>query len=92
MALDWTKIDWSALIASKVVVGSAVTIIMGVAAVSGHAIPDDQQSQLTDGLSQIAGGLSTLAGFWTLFHRVTAQPEGQTIIVPKKNPPSTPTT
>lgn len=85
--LDWRNIDFSALLKSQVVIGSAVTIISGLAAISGHAIPSDQQSQLTDGISQLGAGLATLAGMYTLFHRVVAQPEGQTTIVPKKPPP-----
>lgn len=86
MKLDWSNVDWSALLKSQVVVGSFVTIITGVASVAGHALPIDQQTQLTEGITQIAGGLSVLAGLYTMFHRVTAQPEGQTVIVPKKDP------
>jgi hypothetical protein len=86
MSLDWKNIDFSALLKSQVVLGSAVTIITGLMAVGGHSIPDDQKSQLTEGLSQILNGISALAGIYTLFHRVVAQPDGQTTIVPKKDP------
>jgi len=89
--LDWKNIDWSALFGSKIALGAIVTILTGAAAISGHAIPVDQQSQLSNGLSQLFGGISTLAGLWTLYHRSVAQPETTATIVPKKdqsNPPS----
>lgn len=84
--LDWSNIDWSALLKSQVVLGSAITIITGLMAFGGHSLPDDQKTQLTEGLSQILNGISALAGVYTMFHRVTAQPEAQTVIIPKKPP------
>jgi hypothetical protein len=86
MSLDWKNIDWGALLSSKIALGAIVTIITGAAAIAGHAIPFDQQSQLSDGLSQIAGGISTIAGVWTLYHRSVAQPETTATIIPKKDP------
>jgi hypothetical protein len=91
--LDWKNINWGALLSSKIALGAIVTVITGIAAISGHAIPIDQQSDLSNGLSQIAGGVSTLAGIWTLYHRSVAQPETTATIIPKKitdpsNPPS----
>lgn len=83
--LDWKNVDWTALLKSQVVLGSAVTIITGLMALGGHSIPADQQTELTQTLSKVLDGLSALAGVWTMFHRVTAQPEGQTTIVPKKS-------
>jgi len=82
--LDWKNINWSALLGSKIALGAIVTIITGLAAISGHAIPLDQQSDLSNGLSQILGGISTLSGAWTLYHRSVAQPETTATIVPKK--------
>lgn len=86
--LDWKNIDWSALLKSQVVLGSTVTIITAAMALGGHSIPAAEQTALTQSVSDILNGISALAGIWTLFHRVTAQPDGQTVIVPKKDPPS----
>lgn len=85
MSLDWKNIDWSALLKSQVVVGSSVTIITGVLAIAGHDMPDAAKTQLTETLSQVLEALSALAGLYTMYHRVSAQPEGQTVIVPKKD-------
>jgi hypothetical protein len=90
MKLDWKNIDWGALISSKIALGAIVTIITGAAAIAGRAIPYEQQSQLSDGLSQIAGGISTIAGIWTLYHRSVAQPETTATIIPKKDPANPP--
>jgi len=90
MALDWKNIDWSALLGSRIALGAIVTIVTGAAAISGHAIPLDQQSDLSNGLSQVAGGISTIAGVWTLYHRSVAQPETTATIIPKKDQPSPP--
>lgn len=87
MKLDWKNIDYSALLKSQVVIGSVVTIITGIAAVGGQVLPPAMQSQLTDGITQIASGLSVLSGIYTMWHRVSAQPEGQTVIIPKKDQP-----
>lgn len=86
--LDWKNIDWAALLKSQVVLGSFVTIITGAMALGGHSIPTDQQTELTQTISKILDAVSALAGMYTMFHRVTAQPEGQTTIVPKKDPPT----
>lgn len=83
--LDWKNVDWSALAGSKVAVGAIVAVITGAVSIGGHAVPFDQQSQLSEGVSQILGGISTLAAVWALFHRVTAQPETATTIIPKKS-------
>ncbi len=83
--LDWKNINWSALLESQVFIGSTVTIITSVAAITGHALPVEMQTNLTNGLTQLASSLSVLAGLYTAYHRVTAQPEGQTVIIPKKD-------
>lgn len=89
MSYDWKNVDWSALLKSQVVVGSLVTILTSLAAIAGHDLPASMQSQLTDSLTQLFQALSVLAGLYTAFHRVTAQPEGQTVILPKKDQPPT---
>ena len=84
MKLDWKEINWSALFASQVVRGNIITIICTTAAVTGHALPDSMQSQLTDLVTQIFTLGATISAVYSTYHRVAAQPEGQTVIVPKK--------
>lgn len=93
MKMDWKNIDISALLGSKVAVGAIVTIITGIASISGHAIPFEQQSQMSNDISQILGGVSALAGMWTFYHRAVADPTQAAVIVPPKpNSPTPPTT
>lgn len=92
MNIDWKNTDWGALLHSQVAMGSIVAIISGAIAITGHALPADQQTAITNGVTQIFQGLGELATVYALFHRVTAQPENASVIVPKKNPdqPATP--
>lgn len=87
MPLDWKNIDWSAFLRSHVVWGSLVTIIASIAAIAGHSIDPGTQQVLIDNLTKAADALAIVAGAWTLKSRVTAQPEGQTVIIPKKEEP-----
>jgi hypothetical protein len=89
MKLDWRNIDWSALAGSKVITGNIVTIISTI--VTGHALPDNMQSQLTDLITQAFTLLATFSAMYSTYHRVTAQPANATIIVPAKNPTTPPT-
>lgn len=82
--LDWKNIDWGALLKSQVVLGTFVTIVTGLMGLGGHSLAPEQQTALTQNTAKILEAVSALAGFYTMFHRVTAQPEGQTVIVPKK--------
>ena len=86
MKLDWKNIDWAALAGSKVIIGNIVTIISTIVAVTGHSLPDNMQSQLTDLITQGFTLLATFSALYSTYHRVTAQPENATIIVPTKNP------
>lgn len=87
MKLDWKNIDWSALLHSQVAIGAIVAVISGAVAITGHNLPDDMQSTITNGVTQVFQGLGEIATLYALYHRVSAQPEGQTVIVPKKDPP-----
>lgn len=94
MKLDWKNIDWSALLHSQVAVGSIVAVISGAVAITGHVLPPDQQTVITHGVTEVFQGLGEIATLYTLYHRVAAQPEGQTVIVPTKDttpipPPTT---
>lgn len=89
MALDWKNMDWSALLHSQVVIGSVVTVITSICAIVGHALPPEMQTNLVNGLTQLFSALATLSGLYTAYHRVAAQPDGQTVIVPKKDQPQT---
>jgi hypothetical protein len=92
MKHDWGNINWAALGASKVLIGNIVSFISIAAAFSGHALPESMQSQLTDLITQ---GFALVAGaglLYSSYHRLTAQAESATTIVPQKNPPSTPNT
>jgi fumarate reductase subunit D len=90
--LDWTNVNWSALLGSKVVVGNIVTIIATTAAITGHNLPESMQSQLMDLITQLFTMMATLSAVYSTFHRISAQPEDATVIVPKKTTASTPTT
>jgi hypothetical protein len=89
MKHDWGNIDWSALAASKVLIGNIVAFISVAAAFSGHALPNSMQSQLTDLITQ---GFALIAGaglLYSSYHRMTTQAVNATTIVPLKTPPQT---
>jgi hypothetical protein len=92
MKHDWTQINWAALGASKVLIGNIVSFISIAAAFSGHALPDSMQSQLTDLITQGFALVAGVALLYSSYHRLTAQAECATTIVPTKTSPSTPTT
>jgi hypothetical protein len=92
MKMDWQKIDWSALAGSKVVISNIVTIISTLVAVTGHNLPENMQSQLTDLITEGFTLLGTFAAMYSTYHRVVAQPSQATIIVPAKITPTTPST
>jgi hypothetical protein len=87
--LDWKNIDWGALAGSKVLIGNAVTLIAGIAAITGHALPNSMQSQLTDLLTQAATLVATAGAFYSAYHRTVAQAEDATTIVPRKDQSTT---
>jgi hypothetical protein len=93
MKMDWRKIDWEALAKSQVMICHAVTLLAGAASVAGFTLSPDQQSTLTNWLSIVAALIAATGTLYSSFHRITAQPDGATIIVPAKapsqNPPST---
>ena len=89
MALDWKNIDWNALAKSQVAIGSAVVVLSSVAAIVGYSLTPEDQAQLT---SLITAALTLIGGAYALWKRVTAQPEHQTVIVPKKTDSTPPTT
>jgi hypothetical protein len=91
MKHDWSNINWAALGASKVLIGNAVTFISLAAAITGHALPDSMQSQLTDLLTQGVTFIATVGVLYSSFHRLIAPAESAVTIVPTKTP-STPTT
>jgi hypothetical protein len=82
--LDWKNTDFSALLGSKVVIGNIVTIIATIAAVTGHELPAPMQSQLMDLITQLFTLLATVSAVYSTYHRVVAQPDSATTIVPKK--------
>ena len=84
MALDWKNIDLVALLQSRVVWGSLVTIIASIGAITGHTIDAGQQQQIVVDLANGAEAIATIAGVFTLHARVTAQPTPDDTIVPKK--------
>ena len=84
MSLDWGNINWAALGASKVLIGNAVSIISLAAAITGHALPDSMQSQLTDLLTQGLAFIAACGMLYSSWHRLVAQPENATVIIPKK--------
>jgi hypothetical protein len=90
MKLDWKNIDWGALRASKVSMGSAVGILASIAALAGFTISGaDQATIINDGMA-VSSGVAAIGSLYSLWHRITAQPEGQTVIVPQKvQPPTT---
>jgi len=92
MQHDWGNINWAALGASKVLIGNAVTFVSLAAAITGHALPESMQSQLTDLLTQGVTVIAAAGVLYSSFHRMTAQAEDATTILPKKSTPSTPTT
>ena len=68
--LDWKNIDWFSLAGSKgVLIGNAVTIISLTAAVTGHALPDSMQSQLTDLITQVVTLVAAAGVFYSSYHR-----------------------
>jgi hypothetical protein len=81
-ALDWKNIDLSALAKSQVAVGSAVVVLSSVAAIVGYSLTPDDQAQLT---TLITSALTLIGGTYAFWKRITAQPEHQTVIVPKKD-------
>ena len=83
--MDWKNIDWSALFKSQVAIGAFVTIITSALSLAGHTISAGDQQVLVDNVTKICDGLAFFAGLYTMHARVTAQPEGQTVIVPKKD-------
>jgi hypothetical protein len=86
--LDWKNIDFGNLAKSQVAIGSAVAILASLAAIAGFTLSPDDQSQLSN---IITSGLTLAGAVYALWHRVVAQPEHQTVIVPTKdstNPPS----
>lgn len=88
MKLDWKNTDWAALLRSQVAIGAFITIFTSGLALAGHTIPAEGQQTLVDNVTKICDGLAFFAGLYTMHARVTAQPEGQTVIVPKKDPPT----
>jgi hypothetical protein len=91
MQLDWKNINWTALIKSQVVQGLLGAVVLWLAAHIGKSIPPDQQTKLVSDMSDFASDAIPLLIAYAGYHRVTAQPEHATIIVPKKdnsNPPS----
>ena len=82
--LDWRNIDLQALFASNVVRGALVAIITSALSLAGHTIPAGDQQTLVDNVTKICDGLAFLAGLYTMHARVTAQPEQQSVIIPKK--------
>ena len=84
MALDLKTIDWSALAGSKVIIGNVVTILSTIVAITGHSLPADMQSQLTDLIAQVFTVLATVSAVYSTYHRATAQASDATTIIPKK--------
>lgn len=84
MKLDWKNIDLVALLKSQVVIGAFITIVTSALSLAGHTIPAGDQQSLVDNVTKICDGLAFFAGLFTLHSRVTAQPENQSVIVPKK--------
>lgn len=82
--LDWANIDWAALLGSKVVISNIVTIIATAAAITGHNLPDSMQSQLMDLFTQLFALLATFSAVYSTYHRISAQAEDATTIIPKK--------
>jgi hypothetical protein len=82
MSLDWKNIDWGNLAKSQVAIGSAVAVLASLAAIAGHTLSPDDQSQLAN---VITSGLTLAGAVYALWHRLTAQSEHQTVIVPKKD-------
>jgi hypothetical protein len=82
--LDWANINWSALAKSQVLIGHAVTLIAGTAAVAGFTLSPDVQSDLTNWLSIAAAFIAATGTLYSSFHRITAQPAQATVIVPAK--------
>ena len=71
--------------------GNVITIISMAAVMTGHALPDTMQGQLTDLITQLFTLLGTASALYSTYHRLTAQPENVTTIIPKKpdQPPTT---
>ena len=87
MALDLKNIDYIALLQSRVVWGSVVTIVATIGALTGHTINSGEQSQMVNDLSNGAEAIATIAGIFTLHARVTAQAGTATTIIPQKTQP-----
>lgn len=85
--LDWGNIDWSALLKSQVARGAFIAILTSALSLAGHTIPAGDQQTLVDNVTKICDGLAFFASLYTMHARVTAQPEGQSVIVPKKDQP-----
>lgn len=105
MPLDWKNLNWSQLAKSNVIRGNAVAIISGavlfVSVIGGKHVDPNSQQAITDGVNQVADGvvlivngvsaLCVVAGaVWSTVHRMIAQPENVSTIVPKKplSPPA----
>jgi hypothetical protein len=87
MKLDWKNVDYVALLQSRVVWGSVVTIVATIGALTGHTLNAGEQSQMVNDLANGAEAIATIAGVFTLHARVTAQATDATTIIPTKTLP-----
>jgi hypothetical protein len=61
-----TAVNWWA---SRTMWAAVVTVLASGLALAGHTIPPEQQSQLTNGLADLANGLSVVAGLAAAYYR-----------------------
>lgn len=88
--LNWKNIDWDALRHSQVIIGSGVGILCSALALTGHVVDSGTQQQIVSAISDVAIGLAGLGSLVSFWKRLVAQPEHQTVIVPKKEPQDNP--
>ncbi len=59
---------------SKGIIGGLVSVVVGVLAFLGHALPDGSVPFLTDQLTKVAeGALAVIGGITAIYGRLTAQ-------------------
>lgn len=80
-------VDSKSWMQSKTIIACIVALLSIIASTTGHALPDDMQSQLTDTLSKIADLIGAVSVLYAAWGRLTATKEIAPTIITPKGPP-----